>query len=84
LYLNIKLTLQTQSFQTPPEGEIDYDVEGGGGSRQHEESMSKIYGVAKLVYSLFSQQKTSHLIQAAVGCANTKRWTSAAEVLTKI
>jgi hypothetical protein len=46
----MKLTLQTQGFQSPPEGEIDYDVgAGGGGARQHEESMSKIYGVSELL-----------------------------------
>jgi len=49
MYLNIKLTLQIQGFQSPPEREIDYDVGAlgrVGGTRQHEESMSKIYGVA--------------------------------------
>jgi hypothetical protein len=56
MYLNIRLTLQTQGFQSPPEGEIDSDVgaggrggRGGGGARQHEESMNKIYGVAELL-----------------------------------
>ena len=48
--LNIKLTLKTQGFQSPPEGEIDYDVgAGGGGARQSDESMSKIYGVSEML-----------------------------------
>jgi hypothetical protein len=30
MLLNVKITLQTQGFQSPPEGEIDYDVRAGG------------------------------------------------------
>ena len=30
MLLNVKITLQTQGFQSPPEGEIDYDVRAQG------------------------------------------------------
>jgi hypothetical protein len=84
MYLNIKLTLQTQGCQSPPDGEIDYDVGAGRGAPFNTRNPWARFMVFPNCYSFFSQQKTLHLLKAVVDCANTKRWTSAAEVLTKI